>query len=132
MTAIDKFLKEKREELSRLRRERREENNRKNIDRLAVNDLETKIKSLESSIHRFRKSVMEPRKIEHLVINYKLFEKFNKKLKPFYTSIRLEPDKLVLEYGNRPGEHIGKLELYDLSKHFENYLEDIKKVELKL
>lgn len=136
MIALDRFLKAKREELSSLKRKRKElkKNIESNESLYKITSISEEIEKLESEIHRFRKAVMNPRKVGNLVINYKIYEQYMKKLNRIglYTKVTLKEDRLILQYGTHQKDLFGTVELYDLSTTFEDFLNDIEKADIKL
>ena len=127
MTILDKYLKDLRYEASVLRKKRRRKGNR--AEDIACLDKE--INKLESSINRFRKSDMEPRTVGSIVINYKLYDRFTKKLKGMYTKVILKEDCLVVLYGKNENNLTGELVLHDLTRFFEKYGQP-EKVEIEV
>src|SRR5699024_10462855 len=79
------------------------------------------IQDLEDLVRGFRKSSMEPRRVGNIIVNYKLYERFMKKLEGFETQVTVKEDLLLIQYGKTHGNWTGSLELYDLSDHFEGY-----------
>lgn len=129
MSVLDNFLKDKRSEVSKLKKELRKlMKTEGNWDR--KNDLEVYIKDLQAHIRRFMKSKMEPARVGNIIINNKIYEQFMKKLKGLHYETSVTDNRLIIEYGKKPGNWTGKLELYDLSHHFEGYGEITKEVTL--
>ncbi|RDW17028.1 hypothetical protein CWR48_15615 [Oceanobacillus arenosus] len=81
-----------------------------------ITKLEKMRSELEGSIKRFGPSKMQPMQVGIIVINYKLYTQFIKKLKGFVITEEILEDKLVIKYykGNIKGE----LQLNDLSPVF--------------
>lgn len=75
--------------------------------------LENQIRELTDYINRWKPSNMEPRYVDGLLINYKLYQRYIKKLKGFTIRHEILPDKLLIYYHD--GSTRGKLELFDLS-----------------
>lgn len=123
MSALDNFLKSKRAELSELKKKRR------NATGTGKTGLSNPIKSLEALIRRFRKSNMEPGRVGNIVVNYKLYTRFMKKLKGFHTETVVTNESLTVHYGKVRGKWTGKLVLLDLTSYFEGHGE-IPKVEI--
>ncbi len=123
MTVLDKFLKDKRSELSKLKKIRSK------LKGSEKHNMQEPIQKLEALIRRFRKSNMEPRQVGNIVINFKLYTRSIKKLKGFETKLTITDEMVLLQYGKNFNNYTGKLELYDLSKHFEGY-GDIPKAEI--
>ncbi|WP_330948878.1 hypothetical protein [Virgibacillus sp. MG-45] len=71
----------------------------------------------ESFIHFFRVSEMAPVFVGDICINYKLYQRFMKKLKGYQVECFLNGNKLTLYYSNN--SHNGKLELYNISYKLE-------------
>lgn len=115
MSALDKFLKDKRSELSELKQKRRK---LKGTEKAKLNG---PISDLDLLISRFMKSKMEPRRVRNIIINYKLLDRFLKKLKGFKTKSTITDNMFLLQYGKDPNNYTGKLELIDLSEYFEGY-----------
>ncbi len=126
MSVLDNFLKDKRAELSKLRKERRKLTKAGSWDK--KNTLDKTIEDLDFYIRGFMKSKMEPARVENIIINNKLYEQFLRKLKGLHYEITVTNDRLIIEYGKSPGNWTGKLELFDLSSHFNGYGEITKKV----
>lgn len=129
MSVLDNFLKDKREKLSKLRKERRKLKKDSDYSN-KLNDLDKSIEDLNSYIRRFMKSKMEPAVVGDIVINNKIYDQFLKKLKGLHYEITVTNDRLIIEYGKKPGIWTGKLELFDLSHHFEGYGKVTKEVTL--
>jgi len=62
-----------------------------------------------------------PAKIGSLVINYKLYESFMKKIKGFQTKTMLGKNCLKVEYWKLGNRSKGVLELQDISYYFESF-----------
>ena len=62
-----------------------------------------------------------PVNIKGLIINYKLYESFMKKLKGFETKITVDQGTLFVEYREFGKSRKGVLALEDLSKFFEDF-----------
>lgn len=64
-----------------------------------------------------------PVQVENLMINYKLYEAFTKKLKGFEYSILVVDDGVIIQYWKRRtlAQGKGMLKLYDISKYFKNF-----------
>jgi hypothetical protein len=107
MSALQELLTNKKSKLSRLKKE-----HRKSAASASKVKLEKQIIDLENFIHHFRVSVMEPVQIDDIVINYKLYKAFMKKLKGFKVSEKIDNNTLIINYGK------GELHLYDLTHHF--------------
>jgi|SRR5690625_86143 len=122
MSALDNFLKDKRSELSELKKKRRK------LKGSEVGKLDEPIQDLEDLVRRFRKSNMEPRQVGDIIINYKLYDRFVKKLKGYMTKVTIKEDRLLLQYGKNYGNWTGSLELHDLSDHFEGYADVSKAI----
>lgn len=88
------------------------------------------LRSLQKKVPIFSVSLTIPVKYEGIVINGKLLQAFNRKLRGMYRQITADEKKLVLHYGHRPKEWIGELELYDLSHYFKGFT-DIPKLVIK-
>lgn len=78
--------------------------------------LDKKIFDLEQFAKRFSPSKMQPVQIKTIVINYKLYLDFIKKLKGFFITEEVKDGSLVIKYykGNTSGE----LVLQDLTEFF--------------
>ncbi|MBT2696376.1 hypothetical protein J7E79_02855 [Bacillus sp. ISL-40] len=61
-----------------------------------------------------------PVKVAGIMVNYKLYESFMKKLKGFQTKLVIAEDSLKLEYW-RHGSSKATLELVDISHYFEGF-----------
>lgn len=125
MGVLDSFLKNKRAEISSLKQKRRDVHpaSRKI-------EWDKPIEDLENLVQRFMKSRMEPARAGKIIINNKIYEQFIKKLKGFEVEIAIEEEKLVLQYGKVYGKWTGRLELYDLTSHFEGHGEVAKEADL--
>lgn len=84
----------------------------------SINKVQNEINELEQFIKKFSKSNMQPVKVEGIVINFKLYERFMKKLKTFHVEQELKDDKLFVYYSNDSSK--GTLILEDISEHFPN------------
>lgn len=115
MDALDELLKIKRAELKILKASLKKLMKEK-VKVESINKVERQIDSLEWYIHRFRKAAMHPVKINGIIINFKLYERFMKKLKAFQVSQEIKNDTLVITYKNKTAS--GTLILEDLSSHF--------------
>lgn len=115
MNAHDELLKKKREQLKQLKKEHTEAKKGSNHDLQA--EIQRQINENARYLSRFKKSNMEPRAIGSIVINYRLYERFMKKLKGFQVTEQVSDEKLIVKY--RKGSNNGTLELMDISKHFE-------------
>jgi len=76
--------------------------------------LENRIAHLESYIARFKK--MKPYKMGGIIIDYKMYENFMKKLKGFEITEQVMGNVLVVTY--KKGANKGELQLNDLSDDF--------------
>lgn len=123
MTALDSYLKDKRAELSELKKERRliKSGNKLRLD--------TPIEELEKQIRKYMKSRMDPRRVGHIIINYKLYEQFLKKITNFETRTVLHGDCLKIQYGHKQNVWVGTLTLIDLSEELGKY-ENIQEVDI--
>lgn len=124
MSALDSFLKEKRAEISELKKERRKlkGNEKQKLDK--------PIEKLEVLVRQFMKSKMEPGRAGNIIINNKLYERFIKKLNGYEVQLNITDESLILQYGKVYGDWTGSLELYDISYHFEGHGEVRKEVDL--
>lgn len=61
-----------------------------------------------------------PLKVEHLIIDFKLYERFIKSLKKMSYSVSVEKQKLIVDY-HSTAKTSGKLELYDISKYYTSF-----------
>ncbi|GGP07316.1 hypothetical protein [Oceanobacillus neutriphilus] len=114
--------KEKSDLTKQLRKMRKEKASPEDLIRL-----ENRVKKLTDLINRFKPSNTEPRYVDGLLINYKLYQRYIKKLKGFSIRHEILPDKLLIYYHD--GSTRGKLELFDLSGPLEG-LSDFPKGEL--
>ena len=78
------------------------------------NKLKNRISHLESYIARFKK--MKPYKMGGIIIDYKMYENFMKKLKGFEITEQVMDNFLVVTY--KKGANKGELQLNDLSDDF--------------
>jgi len=78
------------------------------------NKLKNRIADLESYIARFKK--MKPYKMGGIIIDYKMYENFIKKLKGFEITEQVMGNVLVVTY--KKGANKGELQLNDLSDDF--------------
>lgn len=78
------------------------------------NKLKNRIVNLESYIARFKK--MKPYKMGDIIIDYKMYENFMKKLKGFEITEQVIDNFLVVTY--KKGANKGELQLNDLSDDF--------------
>ncbi|MFT4415300.1 hypothetical protein ACLM5H_15675 [Fredinandcohnia humi] len=64
-----------------------------------------------------------PVRIDGIVINFKLYEAFMKKLKDFETNVLSTPEGIVVQYWKRRSLAQGKglFKLYDLNKYFKGF-----------
>jgi len=76
--------------------------------------LENRIVNLESYIARFKR--MKPYKMGDVIIDYKMYENFMKKLKGFEITEQVIDNVLVVTY--KKGVNKGELQLNDLSDDF--------------
>lgn len=76
--------------------------------------LENRIADLENFIARFKK--MKPYKMGGIIIDYKMYENFMKKLKGFEITEQVIDNVLVVTY--KKGVNKGELQLNDLSDDF--------------
>ena len=76
--------------------------------------LKNRIVNLESYIARFKR--MKPYKMGDIIIDYKLYEDFMKKLKGFEITEQVMDNFLVVTY--KKGVNKGELQLNDLSDDF--------------
>ena len=76
--------------------------------------LENRITHLENVIARFKR--MKPYKMGGIIIDYKLYENFMKKLKGFEITEQVIDNVLVVTY--KKGANKGELQLNDLSDDF--------------
>jgi len=76
--------------------------------------LKNRIVNLESYIARFKK--MKPYKMGGIIIDYKMYENFIKKLKGFEITEQVMGNVLVVTY--KKGANKGELQLNDLSDDF--------------
>lgn len=75
------------------------------------------LKYWENFLRFFRISQMAPVFVDNICINYKLYQRFMKKLKGYQVECYLDNDKLIIHYSNKM--HNGKLELYDITDKLE-------------
>lgn len=71
-----------------------------------------------------------PARLENIVFNFRIYDRFVKKLRGYYTRLEILDDSIVLKYGKRPGVWTGSLTLYDTSKYYEGIFTDIPEVEV--
>ncbi len=86
--------------------------------------------ALKKSIPVYSLSKTFPAKYKGIIINSKLLKAFLKKLKGLSYEIFPYEDKIRVRYGKIYGEWTGTLELYDLSRYFEDF-NDIPEMEIK-
>jgi hypothetical protein len=115
MDALDELLKVKKAEIKVLKVSLKKLIKEK-ADVQYINKVERQINSLEWYVHRFRKAAMHPVKIDGIVINFKLYERFIKKLKGFNISQEVKDGQLVINYSNKVSK--GMLTLEDITSHF--------------
>lgn len=102
-------IKQKIKDLSKIRKEKG-----------CLNEQEIKkLRELEKLERLYNPSKVLPVQLESvsLVVDYKLFTKFLKKIEKLPHEINIENDCLIVEY--QTGQHAsGRLELYDLSNYY--------------
>lgn len=81
------------------------------------------LNSLAFQIDLYKASKTLPVRVEGIVINYKLYSSFIKKIKDYKTSILVQPDGVVVNYWKSGTLNQGKgvLKLYDLSQYFKDF-----------
>jgi len=79
--------------------------------------LDYEISEIEAFVNRFSPSKMEPRRVGDVVINYKLYSRFMKKLKGFVITEEVSNEGLVIKYYK--DSHQGELFLNDLAHFFD-------------
>jgi hypothetical protein len=62
-----------------------------------------------------------PVSVQGVVINYKLYKAFMKKLKGFQTRIVVAGDGIVVQYWKPGSQGRGRLKLYDISSYFTDF-----------
>jgi hypothetical protein len=84
---------------------------------------QTKIEKLEFLIKFYSVSKMLPVRIEGIIINYKLYSDFMKKVKDLHTDTVVNPNEVVVQYWklNRIRETKGELTLHDISPYFKDF-----------
>jgi hypothetical protein len=112
---LKELLAEKRDTLKNLKVKLKELEKEK-INHATQAQLQEEIKYLEGYIRRFKPSNMEPVKVGQIVINYKLYKDFIKKLKGYRVITQLDDARLIIRYSNRQVH--GELKLLDISSHF--------------
>ncbi|MEN2464939.1 hypothetical protein [Ornithinibacillus sp. JPR2-1] len=75
--------------------------------------LSKKVAEAEKLVEKYSFTKCTPVRIDHIVINYKLYTAFIKKLKRAHYTEKLVDWKLVISYKDGPAT--GKLELFDIS-----------------
>lgn len=115
MDPLQQLLTDKKNRIRRLKAELKELN-KGGKNRQKKIDIDREIADSEKHLGMFKKSIMEPRQIGSIVINYKLYEKFMKKLKGFAITEYIKDDCLFVDY--QKGNHKGTLTLMDLTDHF--------------
>jgi hypothetical protein len=95
--------------------------------------IQRKIDDLEFKANMYSVSKMLPVRIEGVVINYKLYAAFIKKLKGFHTNITVLPEGVTLSYWKEGTRNHGKgvLKLYNISEYFEgfNHIPEARRVD---
>jgi hypothetical protein len=95
--------------------------------------LQRKIDVLEFRSNMYSVSKMLPVRIEGVVINYKLYAAFIKKLKGFNINITVHPEGVTLSYWKEGARNHGKgvLKLYNISEYFEgfNHIPEARRVD---
>lgn len=104
------------EEIKRLKKKHKAE-------KVLPSSVQERLDNLAYLENLYSSSKMLPVRIEGIVINYKIFASFMKKLEGLKTSIMVLPDGVVVQYWKQGTLNHGKgvLKLYDLSSYFENF-----------
>ena len=114
MDPLKLLLDAKKAEIKALKADRQSAKKKKDIDKIAL--LDKDIARLESFIKKFSPSKMQPINIDGIVINYKLYQQFLKKLKGFVITEVIKENCLELKYSK--GAANGTLVLEDLTPIF--------------
>ena len=83
--------------------------------------LQDKLRKNDLLLLMYTPSKIMPARIGSLIINYKLFEAFLKKIKSFERRIVLTDHSLKVEYWKLGNKTKGVLELEDISYYFEGF-----------
>lgn len=108
------LLDAKKAEIKALKVGRQSAKKKKDVDKIAL--LDGNIAHLESFIKKFSPSKMQPINIDGIVINYKLYQQFLKKLKGFVITEVIKENCLELKYSK--GAVNGTLVLENLTPIF--------------
>lgn len=85
-------------------------------------DIQAKIDHLAHTAEFYKQSKVIPVKVEGVVINYKLYAAFMKKIKDFHTNIIALSDGIVIQYWkNGSVRNGGSLKLFSLNTYFEDF-----------
>lgn len=89
-------------------------------NKLIPSHTQNRIDKAEFLINLYSVSKTTPVKVGEVIINYKLFTAYLKKLKGFNTSIAVLNDGVVIQYWKPGNLNFGKgiVKLYDLSEYF--------------
>lgn len=79
----------------------------------------------ETWLDRFRISKVTPVKIDHIVINYMLYDRLMKKTKGYLIMSEVQGEKLVISYKRFGSSYGGKMELYDISGQLGGLFNDL-------
>lgn len=89
-------------------------------ERISLHAYDKKLQELERKKRIYMVSKTLPAKVDDLIINYKLFDQFLKRINTTPLEIKVEKHKVVLLYKTSPNTN-GRLELYDMSKYFTGF-----------
>jgi hypothetical protein len=82
-----------------------------------------KLDELEFKVDMYSVSKVLPVRIEGVIINYKIYSTFIKKLKGFNTNLTVTSEGIALSYWKEGTRNHGKgvLKLYNISEYFEGF-----------
>ncbi|MDF2902397.1 MAG: hypothetical protein K0S25_35 [Bacillus sp. (in: firmicutes)] len=82
-----------------------------------------KLDELEFKVDMYSVSKVIPVRIEGVIINYKIYSAFIKKLKGFNTNLTVTSEGIALSYWKEGIRNQGKgvLQLYNISEYFEGF-----------
>lgn len=84
----------------------------------------------EAWLDSFRISKVTPVKIDHIVINYMLYDRLMKKTKGYLIECEVQGFKLVISYKRFGSSYGGKMELYDISGQLEGMFNDLPEAKI--
>lgn len=83
------------------------------------NEINNKLKEFDRLQMFYKVSRVSPVRVENIIINYKAYEKFMKKLVGYTCSAYVSARCLTIEYSNQNSK--GVFTLHDLSDHYANF-----------